>query len=238
MSSDSDDKRWWSPAGLAAIAALVTALVAAAGLLMQNAGRPEATPGPVTPLSTPVAGPGQGTLTGSPAGGGPTSPPAATSTPVAGAVILASCPGCSEAETVRRQGALDNLSARIAVINDAACNDTTGTFNDGQVLARVGCSFSGAVDVDYALWPNSSSLATFIDRSRGQPGANVQTWFLDQSAGKRVGVTVEYLTVEGFARFDWTYEDLLISAVAQRRDGNQQQLNEWWRSLALLRAPS
>ncbi len=138
---------------------------------------------------------------------------------------------------MRRQGALDTLSTRMATITDGACNDTTTTFSDGQVLARIGCSFGPALDVDYALWPSSSTLASFIERSRLQSGADVRTWSLDQSPSTRIGVTVEYLTSEGYARFDWSYENYLISAVAQRRDGDQRQLNEAWRSLAVLRDP-
>jgi len=158
---------------------------------------------------------------------------AATATPVvAGHEVPASCVGCTASERLARQDAVDTIVARIAVIDGDSCVDSTDTF-DGNIVARVGCSFPGGYDVDYTLWSDASALAGFTQLFTAMPDAVILEWHLFGDAGPRTGDTVEWVQ-DGLARFYWTYDEFLIAGNAALSTGEQDRLNDWWRTTASL----
>jgi hypothetical protein len=65
------------------------------------------------------------------------------------------------------------------------------------------------------------------------PDAVILEWHLFGDAGPRTGDTVEWVQ-DGLARFYWTYDEFLIAGNAALSTGEQDRLNDWWRTTASL----
>lgn len=213
--------------------AWVAALAAVAGVVVTAIIALNGSGQPPPPSGDPSISPVADTATASPT---PTPPPTetATATPTAAPdhEIVASCVGCTPAEVEARQDAIDTLVARLAVIDGDSCTDTTDTF-DGSPMARVGCTFAGGYNVDYILWPDTEAMASFTGLFTGIPESVILEWHLFGNSGPRTGDTVEWVQ-DGAARFYWTYDEFLISANASLTTGEQDRLNDWWRTTASL----
>jgi hypothetical protein len=226
-------RHWTSPAGISAIAAAGATLIGLAALIVQlNPVSSEASSPASEQLASPVAATATNSDQGDP---GPSSTGGVA--PVAGRVPAA-CLGCTPEEQSQRQASLDTIVTRLAAPRSEYCKDTTESFDGGPALARVGCSYPGSIDVDFALWANSTDLAEFTDVFREKQDARVQEWQLTGGDGPTTGMTVEFLENDQ-ARMYWTYETYLISGNARYPEPDQGRLNDWWRtSGALLRESS
>ena len=158
------------------------------------------------------------------------------SAPVPGR-IPAACLGCTPEEQSKRQSSLDLIVTRLAAPRYEHCKDTTETFEDGPALARVGCSFPGSVNVDYALWANSADMAEFTSLFSDKADAVTKDWQLTGTSGPLTGKTIEFVENDQ-ARFYWTYDKYLISGNAQYPQPDQERLNDWWRTSGALVAES
>lgn len=149
-------------------------------------------------------------------------------------LIAIACEGCTDAERLAREAHLNELADQLNVIDARHCNDTTGTA-DGSVagaFARIWCTFPSGVRVDFVLWPDPGTLATYTELFKAEPSALVQDWYLYGTDYPRTGDTVEWLETDD-ARFYWTYDDLLISGNAAWSD-TPERLNNWWQTSGAL----
>jgi hypothetical protein len=146
-------------------------------------------------------------------------------------LVPVACADCDEEERAERQAAIDEIARQLAIVDDASCNDTTDSFDQGAV-ARIGCSFPGGFHADFALWPDAASLESFTELFLGKPEATVNNWQM-RADGPDVGITVEWLE-EGDARFLWTYDDRLITGNALLEGGDATRLANWWQTTAAL----
>lgn len=148
-------------------------------------------------------------------------------------VISAECPGCASDETRERQAALDEIARRLAAVDSANCSDATSADASASLRAVVACAFPGGFTVEYTLWATMDDMEAFADEAAALPEAVLQDWDLYPDEEGQTGITVEWVADDD-ARFFWTYDDLLLSGDATLVGGDQERLNDWWRTTGAL----
>ena len=90
---------------------------------------------------------------------------------------------------------------------------------------------AGSVDVFFDAYENEDDMNEYLNTLVGETDA--QTWHFADSEDVVRGSYYAYKSTKKSAVIVWSFDERLVTAVAQRKDGNEQALEKWWNGLNL-----